>query len=216
VIQELIVRGRARTVLVVCPAGLQIHWRDQMRDKFGLEFLLRAARKVEQIREDLGKVGPVIAQQVEQAMLGQRAHLDTTMAEADAGAVRRIKFERDLQEQIRRHYEQLRQTRHTLRLEPRNVRAVVETALELAGQLPLRPVEPERSFHLPPLGGSWAAASEGLAHPHTGDIRPLVFDHALAQGRDDVVLAHLNHRLVLMALRLLRAEVWSPQERRGL
>jgi SNF2 family DNA or RNA helicase len=38
VIQELIVRGRARTVLIVCPAGLQIHWRDQMRDKFGLEF----------------------------------------------------------------------------------------------------------------------------------------------------------------------------------
>ena len=38
VCQELIVRNRARTVLVVCPAGLQIHWHDQMRDKFGLEF----------------------------------------------------------------------------------------------------------------------------------------------------------------------------------
>ncbi len=31
VVQELIVRNRARTVLVVCPAGLQAHWRDQMR-----------------------------------------------------------------------------------------------------------------------------------------------------------------------------------------
>jgi hypothetical protein len=28
-------------------------------------------------------------------------------------------------------------------------------------------------------------------------------------GRDDVVLAHLNHRLVQMCLRLLRAEIWS-------
>src|SRR5207248_141484 len=37
VIQELIVRHRARRVLVVCPSSLQIKWRDEMRDKFGLE-----------------------------------------------------------------------------------------------------------------------------------------------------------------------------------
>ena len=30
-----------------------------------LEFLMRAVQKVEQIREDLGKVGPVIADQVD-------------------------------------------------------------------------------------------------------------------------------------------------------
>jgi hypothetical protein len=36
-----------------------------------LEFLMRAALKVETIREDLGKVGPVIASQVEEAMLGR-------------------------------------------------------------------------------------------------------------------------------------------------
>ena len=32
-----IIRHRARRVLVVCPAGLQVQWRDQMRDKFGLD-----------------------------------------------------------------------------------------------------------------------------------------------------------------------------------
>ena len=36
-----------------------------------LEFLMRAVRKVEAIREDLGKVGPVIADQVQDAMLGR-------------------------------------------------------------------------------------------------------------------------------------------------
>jgi hypothetical protein len=35
---ELIIRHRARRVLVVCPASLQVQWRDQMRDKFGLDF----------------------------------------------------------------------------------------------------------------------------------------------------------------------------------
>lgn len=59
------------------------------------------------------------------------------------------------------------------------------------------------------MKGSWAACGEGLAHPHSGDIRPLVFDPDLARGRDDVVLVHLNHRLVQMCLRLLRAEVWA-------
>jgi hypothetical protein len=35
---ELIIRHRARKILVVCPSALQIQWRDQMRDKFGLDF----------------------------------------------------------------------------------------------------------------------------------------------------------------------------------
>src|SRR5207244_8175032 len=37
VVQELLLRHRARTVLIVCLSSLQIQWRDQMRDKFGLE-----------------------------------------------------------------------------------------------------------------------------------------------------------------------------------
>jgi hypothetical protein len=69
---------------------------------------------------------------------------------------------------------------------------------------------------LPPLTGSWAACTAGLAHPHTQQIRPIVFDATLATGRDDVVLAHLNHRLVQMCLRLLRAEVWALSGRRAI
>src|SRR3954470_22823481 len=38
VVQELLLRHRARTALVVCPAALQLQWRDEMREKFGLEF----------------------------------------------------------------------------------------------------------------------------------------------------------------------------------
>jgi hypothetical protein len=64
-------------------------------------------------------------------------------------------------------------------------------------------------FRLPALANSWAQCADGLAHPHTRKLRPIVFDAALAAGRDDVVLAHLNHRLVQMCLRLLRAEIWS-------
>ncbi|WP_304453889.1 SNF2-related protein [Nocardiopsis sp. YSL2] len=40
VIQALNLRHRARTMLIVCPAGLTTQWHDGMRDKFGLEFRL--------------------------------------------------------------------------------------------------------------------------------------------------------------------------------
>jgi SNF2-related domain len=35
VVQEMILRHRARTVLIVCPSSLQIQWQEEMRDKFG-------------------------------------------------------------------------------------------------------------------------------------------------------------------------------------
>lgn len=177
-----------------------------------LEFLMRAALKVNTIREDLGKVGPVIARQIEEAMLGRRVRLETANAERESEPVRRLlKFERQLREQIAKLHEQLQETRRDLKLEPGRVQTVVQIALELANQPPLRPtiIAGTPAFHVPALTGSWAACGEGLTHPHTGVMRPIIFDHALADGRDDVVLAHLNHRLVAMALRLLRAEVWA-------
>jgi len=180
-----------------------------------LEFLARAVYKIEQIREDLGKVGPVIADQVVEAMLGRRGRLETTDAERGNEPVRRmLKFERDLRARIEQIHDQLQESRQALHLSPENVQQAVEIALEIAGQPRLQPVHNAAvspAFALPPLRGSWARCSEGLAHPHTHEVRPIVFDHKLAQGRDDVVLVHLNHRLVQMALRLLRAEVWSQQ-----
>jgi hypothetical protein len=190
-----------------------------------LEFLMRAAIKINTIREDLGKVGPIIAQQVEEAMLGRRCVLDTTEAERQAEPIRRLlRIERNHREQIERHISQLHDTRNELRLSPENIQSVVEIALELAGQPRLIPAElpgiwPDSTgrrkrcpvFHLPQFTGSWAACAEGLRHPHTQQVRPIVFDPDLARDRDDVVLAHLNHRLVQMCLRLLRAEVWAPE-----
>ena len=38
VTQELILRHRARSILIVCPSSIQVQWKEEMRDKFGLEF----------------------------------------------------------------------------------------------------------------------------------------------------------------------------------
>src|SRR5215210_1116710 len=154
-------------------------------------------------------------------MLGRRSSLDTATAERDATPARRmLTFERNLLQQIERLRDQLRESERELRLSPENIRSVVEIGLQIANQPPLIladvPGLPGEAFRLPHLSGSWARSAEGLAHPHTGEIRPIVFDYDLADGRDDIVLAHLNHRLVQMCLRLLREEVWSSEGQRRL
>lgn len=183
-----------------------------------LEFLMRAALKVNTIREDLGKVGPVIATQVEEAMLGKRRTLDTAKAEQESEPVRRLlKFEQKVRDRIEKLKEQLQETRTQLRLTPEHIQSVVQVGLEVARQPPLQPLEGEKSlYHIPPLGGSWSACASGLEHPHTGEIRPITFDPEISRGRDDVVLVHLNHRLVQMCLRLLRAEVWNNGSNKSL
>ncbi|HET6882696.1 MAG TPA: DISARM system SNF2-like helicase DrmD, partial [Pirellulales bacterium] len=51
---ELIVRHRARRVLVVCPAALQIQWQEQMRDKFGLDFRIVDTTLMRELRRKRG------------------------------------------------------------------------------------------------------------------------------------------------------------------
>jgi SNF2 family DNA or RNA helicase len=188
-----------------------------------LEFLMRAARKVDQIRVDLGKVGPVIAAQVEKAMLGSQISLNTLGAEQSAQRARKsLSFERDLRKRLHTLSENLQSSARSLQITPKHIQEVVECGLALAGQPPLRPAQmkgiwPESQgrfekcpiFKMPALSHQWAVCSEGLRHPHTGHERPITFDSDLVKGRDDIVLVHLNHRLVQMCLRLLRAEVWS-------
>jgi ERCC4-related helicase len=183
-----------------------------------LEFLMRVAQKVETIREDLGSVGQVLADEVEHAMLGNGYSLvRTDTAEKGSEPVRKmLKFERDLKKQIDGLLDQYRETQKELRLSPENIQTVVEVGLEIAQQPPLVPTEDGDGniFRLPSLKGSWAACSEGLTHPHTQEVRPITFDPGVSKGRDDVVLVHLNHRLVQMCLRLLRAEVWTVEGRK--
>jgi hypothetical protein len=140
-----------------------------------------------------------------------------------------LKFERDLKAHVQQLIDQYKYTQREQRLSPENIQAVVEIALELAGQPRLQPAKVEGIwpdpankrtacpvFHLPALKGTWALCGHGLEHPHTRQVRPVVFDTRLVEGRDDVVLAHLNHRLVQMSLRLLREEVWSREGRKRL
>lgn len=183
-----------------------------------LEFLALIVKKVDTIREDLGSAGDVIAAQVEERMLGKRKRVDDDAIDRAAPRGRLAVIDRDIRERIQRLREQLDLSVTELHVGPENVERVVATALKLADQpalieasVPRADGTSPRVFELPRLTGSWARAREGLVHPVTQRERPVTFDHAAAADHDDVVLAHLGHRLVQQATWLLRAEIWSTE-----
>ncbi|HAM43686.1 MAG TPA: DNA helicase [Propionibacteriaceae bacterium] len=54
VIQELLLRHRARTAVVVCPPSLALKWQDEMREKFGLEFTIVNSELMAHVRRTHG------------------------------------------------------------------------------------------------------------------------------------------------------------------
>lgn len=184
--------------------------------------ILRALRKLDAMRTDMGSVNPVIAPQLPELIEGRRRELDTHLAEARAQRARRlVRAERELRERIATLHSRLSDTRHEQNLEPEQIMRSVRTALRLADKPDLTRVDLPRFpdgkvFNMPPLAGSWSRCLEGLEHPYTKKIRPITFDHEVAKGRDDVVLVHLNHPLVQMSLRLLRAEIWARDDTKKL
>jgi superfamily II DNA or RNA helicase len=183
-----------------------------------LDFLFRIAQRIETIREDQGSTGDVIARQVEEAMLGRRREVDETAIESSRTKLSRavLRLERDLRDEILKLREQLDASIDQLGIRPDAVARVVTTALALARQPALRPLRKAGCFEVPALTHSWALATLGLKDPLDERQRPITFDHAVAGGDRDVVLAHLGHRLVAQSCRLLRAELWKTGGDRAL
>jgi superfamily II DNA or RNA helicase len=192
-----------------------------------LDFLFRVARKVAAMEEDLGTVNAVLAQAVQNKLLG-RLDPGFDLATAQPRPAKRrgergsVAAERNVRGQVARLRAAVDETVDRLGITPGTVHRVVSTALELARQQPLRPFRDERQaaeglYEVPPLTGSWARTADGLVDrletERRGELvqRPITFDQAVLRERDedDVVLAHLGHPLVAMSTRLLRAAVWS-------
>ncbi|MGB3676005.1 MAG: DISARM system SNF2-like helicase DrmD, partial [Candidatus Nanopelagicales bacterium] len=187
-------------------------WEDD-RSGFATElgFLSRVVHKVEQIRDDLGSVGAVLADQVGDAMLGRRSAIDDhaiDQVRSKPGA-KVLQVERKLRESLARCNDRLQESIDDLGLTPESVERVVATALEAAHQPQLIETDQPGELRLPALSGSWQRTSEGMVDRLSGEELPFTFDGDLTKGRDDIVFCHLGHRLVAQSLRLLRAEVWS-------
>ena len=56
VAQELLLRGRAHRVMVICPAGLTVKWRDELAEKFGLDFTVVDSERCAELRRTHGTI----------------------------------------------------------------------------------------------------------------------------------------------------------------
>ncbi|MDJ0466852.1 DISARM system SNF2-like helicase DrmD [Streptomyces sp. H27-C3] len=54
VVQELLLRHRARSVVIVCPPSLSLKWQDEMREKFGLDFVIVNSELMAKVRRTHG------------------------------------------------------------------------------------------------------------------------------------------------------------------
>jgi SNF2 family DNA or RNA helicase len=196
--------GQRRPVDVAHFVGA--HWEQAGRDsrEGDLEFLSRVATKVATERRDLGTVNPVLASAVEAQLLGRPVLIDPLAVQPSAPASL-LKAEQDFRAHSQALRDQLGRSRRRLHVAPANVRRVVDTGLAVAQQFPLRDL-PDGRVEVPELQPGWERTLTGLADPLTGQRRPLVFDGALVEGRDDdAVHAHLEHPLVAHCARLLRS-----------
>lgn len=188
-----------------------------------LEFLSRVAKKVAQMEDDLGPVNAVLADAVQRRMLGETVDIDVEQAGRDK-RTDHLSSESNVRDQVRRLRAELDQTVHTLGITPSAVKRVVDTALALAQQQPLREHLDEQVpvpglYQVPPLTESWQRATEGLTEKLRTDGAPprqlpITFDPQVAAeltaASRPVVLAHLNHPLVAMSTQLLTSAASNP------
>jgi hypothetical protein len=183
-----------------------------------LEFLARVAAKVAVMEEDLGSVNAVLAEAIQRRMRGEIVSSNDIEQAAAATPAPDLPTETNVRDQVLRLRRNLDETVAELGITPPAIKRVVDVALQLARQQPLRPYVHDRHavdglFEVPPLTGSWQRAAVGLTDklhkgPEPPRQLPVTFDPAVAKDREeDVVLAHLNHPLVSMSTRVLRAAV---------
>jgi superfamily II DNA or RNA helicase len=177
-----------------------------------LEFLYRVAQKMNQQREDLGRVAPLLGDEIERKLLGDhKASVEVSPRRAGRERQRLKKLELDLRARLAELAEKVDDSRNELGISPDAVLRVVNTALELARQAPLVSLGGSR-YKVGRLTGSWARTIIDLPDRLSGEPRPITFDHETAEDTDDVVLAHLNHPLVAQSIRLLRGSIWSTSD----
>ncbi len=184
-------------------------------------FLLERVReKIGQVAADLGSVNEVIDADIQDHFTpggsgggtGRKARL----APRDDGSViiNRVlaggqELNRSLTE-LSRTYQDRKAEMH---LTPANAQRVVDTALVLTSQPPLRVVEgadPAEVLEVPALGSAWQSALRGLeTRLSPGVLRPVTFDEEIARERDDVVYLHLGHPLLQRSARILREALFN-------
>ncbi|MBV6728573.1 DISARM system SNF2-like helicase DrmD [Nocardioides daeguensis] len=182
-----------------------------------LNFMERIARKIAQVEYDLGSANQVVGEEI-QGHFGKRTPTKAKSKGVDTNEVINSALAGGME--LNARLTQLEQgydvSRTEMHLDPANLRRVVDTALRINHQSPLienhefaQDTDAE-VFIVPSLTTGWHDALRGLdTRLKPGELRPITFDAAAAEGRAELVYVHLGHPIVQKAQRLLRRSLWS-------
>jgi superfamily II DNA or RNA helicase len=180
-------------------------------------FLLDKVReKIGQVAADLGSVNEVIDSDIQDHFTPGGTGRKVKLAAGDDGSViinRVLAGGQELNRTLTELSQTYRDRKAEMHLTPANAQRVVDRALELTSQPPLRPLEgdhPVEVFEVPALGSAWQFALRGLeTRLNPGVLRPVTFDEEIARGRDDIVYIHLGHALLQRSARALREALFN-------
>lgn len=181
-----------------------------------LHFVEYLARKVANTDRDLGSTNELIDEEVQERFLPRRKRRVVPRGR-DADVVNAVlAAEQTLNQQLTNLARTYADQKQRLHLSPFNARRVVDAALELSQEPPLR-VDPDdiggdvpETFRVDHLSPRWAKACEGLeSRLAPGVMRPITFDEDVAAERRDVVHVHLGHAIMQKSARLLRNSLFG-------
>src|SRR5206468_646387 len=135
-----------------------------------IDFLVRVAKKINEIREDLGSASPVLATQIEERLLGGASTInEAELARRRDNAARMLlSRERNLGRELADIRNRLNATTNEMGLDPSRVKRVVDAGLALTRQTPLRPGEVRVGtdrvtndlWDVGPLAATWADTTQ--------------------------------------------------------
>ena len=184
-----------------------------------IDFLVRIAKKIHEIRDDLGSASPVLASQIELGLLGGPKIIDDGRLDLrrEKAAKLLLSRERNFARELEAVHTRLMESTAELGLTPGRVKRVVDAGLAITRQSPLRPAEvtvgtdrlTEDIWEVGPLSDTWADTI-AFHWDAVGEIeRPMTFTNDVVRRTKRVVYAHLGHPLVNRCLRLLRSKTWE-------
>lgn len=184
-----------------------------------IDFLVRVAKKMHEIRDDLGSASPVLASQIERRLLGGLKTIDDDEVKrrGDKAAKTLLSRERNLARELEAIRTRLAESTDELGLTPQRVKRVVDAGLAITRQTPLRPGEvavgtdrvSQDIWNVGPLASTWADTVAFHWDPVGEFERPITFTNDVMKRTKRVVFAHLGHPLVARCLRLLRSKTWE-------
>ncbi|MFB3789295.1 MAG: DISARM system SNF2-like helicase DrmD [bacterium] len=192
------------------------------------DFLLKVAKKVDQVREDLGSVESVFNETLQNYFQGRKpsiAELDQKIHAAQASSTEKRDLHPATKDQIERNQqsatERLQWTNSELRISPPALVNLLQAALKTEGKGQLEEIPNKPGFYrLTPPPGWKALVDATLTEGKTRDRLELVFDENQAISPNDPrrilrlkrhqVLMRLGHPVMRQALAVLNRQLHDP------